>query len=159
MINNPYSSKPSDLMKGAGMPSWSTPFERERKFISSLNIDFIQNALWLLLAVFIMLNFLDTITTLYAAVLGGGFVELNPLGAALFRLGSSGFMLAFLLKLVPTVPLLYIVAFRRGNSDEFQYRLLKYMGFVVLVGADLVFGAIVLGNNLPLLFQLAGTRS
>ncbi|MDG6990660.1 MAG: hypothetical protein JRM99_04480 [Nitrososphaerota archaeon] len=135
-------------------PIWA-PFERERRFIMKLNIELIQSALWPLLAGLVLLNFWDTITTLYAAELSSGFVELNPLGAALFRLGFEGFMVAYLLKFIPVVPLFYLVAFRRGSTDEFQYKLLKYMAFLVLASADLILGAIVLGNNLPLLQKAA----
>ena len=139
------------------MRPFYAPFERERRFIASLNIDSIQKALWPLLTGFILLNFWDTITTFYASVLSRGFVELNPLGAALFKLGFEGFMVAYILKFVPVVPLLYLTAFRRGATDDFQYRLLKYMAFLVLVCSDIILGAIVLGNNLPLLFRVART--
>lgn len=37
--------------------------------------------------------------------------------------------------------------------DDFQVRLVKFAAFVVLIGADIYLGAIVLGNNLPLLFR------
>jgi hypothetical protein len=133
-----------------------SPFERERRFVSSLDMEFIQRALWPLLAAFILLNFWDVMTTLFAAVMSAGFVELNPLGAALFRRGFEGFMAAYLLKFVPVVPLFYLTALRPGGKDDFQYRLLKYMAFIVLVCADVILGAIVVGNNLPLLLRAAG---
>lgn len=132
-----------------------TPFEREQKFVDSLNIGLIQKALWPLLASFIILSFSDTATTVVAAATNGGFVELNPLGSGLFSLGLQGFMLAYLLKFVPVVPLFYMVAIRdRGPEADFQVRLLKFAAFVVLVGADCYLGAIVIGNNLPLLLHL-----
>ena len=128
------------------------PLERERRFMSSLNLGLIQKALWPLLVVFILLNFSDALTTMVAAASASGFVELNPLGARLFRLGLSGFMLAYLLKFVVVVPLFYMVAFRRSEPRyDFQVRLLKFTAFVVLVAADIGLGAIVIGNNLPLL--------
>ncbi|MDG6987644.1 MAG: hypothetical protein JRN71_07760, partial [Nitrososphaerota archaeon] len=69
-------------------------------------------------------------------------------------LGLVGFMLAYLLKFVVIVPLFYMVALRRSDpKDDFQVRLLKFTAFVVLVAADLGLGAIVLGNNVPLLLS------
>ena len=104
-----------------------------------------------------ILNFSDALTTLFAAAMAEGFVELNPLGAQLFRLGLEGFMLAYLLKFVVIVPLFYMVALRRSDpKDDFQVRLLKFTAFVVLVAADIGLGAIVVGNNLPLLLGRAG---
>ena len=136
------------------MASIFAPYERERKFFSSLNLDQIQKALWPLLTLFILLNFWDTITTFYASVLIPSFYELNPLGASLFKLGFPGFMTAYLLKFVPVVPLFYMAAFRRADpTDDFQVRLLKFAAFVVLVSADILLGAIVVGNNIPLLLE------
>ena len=127
------------------------PREGERRFMSRLDLGLIQRALWPLLVAFILLNFSDTLTTLVAAGLNG-FVEFNPLGTRLFRLGFDGFMLAYALKFVPVVPLFYMVAFKRdGTKDDFEVRLLKFTAFVVLVAADIGLGAIVIGNNLPLL--------
>ena len=139
-----------------GVP-WYGPFERERRFMESLNLGLIQKALWPLLAVFILLGFYDTLTTLLAAAVGTGFVEFNPIGSRLFQLGFAGFMLAYLLKFVPVVPLSYMVGFKgKDPKDDFQVRLLKFTAFVVLVAADIGLGAIVIGNNLPLLLRAAG---
>lgn len=133
-----------------------TPFEWERRFMASLNMGLIQKALWPLLAAFVLLSFSDTMTTFLAARLGSGFVELNPLGAELFKRGFAGFMLAYLFKFVPIVPLVYMVGLRwEDQRYDFQVRLLKYAAFVVLIGADIYLGAIVLGNNLPLLLKQA----
>jgi hypothetical protein len=133
----------------------TTPNEWERRFTESLNLEAIQKALWPLLAVFILLSFWDTITTFYAAVLEpGSFVEFNPLGAALFKLGFAGFMLAYVLKFVPIIPLFYMVAFKReGKEHDFQVRVIKYAAFVVLLSLDIFIGAIVFGNNLPQLVK------
>ncbi len=151
---NPYPSKVSRIIR-PGVPGASfEPFDRERRFVSALDIHWIQRALWPLLATFVILNFSDALTTLFAAAMAEGFVELNPLGAQLFRLGLEGFMLAYLLKFVVIVPLFYMVALRRSDpKDDFQVRLLKFTAFVVLVAADLGLGAIVLGNNVPLLLS------
>lgn len=120
--------------------------------MASLNLGLIQRLLWPLLVLFIFLSFSDVITTLFASVLLHGFVEFNPLGSALFRLGFTGFMLSYILKLVPVVPLFYMVAFRRPNlEDDFEVRLLKYAALVVLASADIFLGVIVLVNNLSLL--------
>ena len=139
-----------------GVP-WYGPFERERRFMESLNLGLIQKALWPLLAVFILLGFSDILTTLLAAAFGAGFVEFNPIGSRLFQLGFTGFMLAYLLKFVPVVPLAYMVGLKRNDPRyDFQVRLLKFTAFVVLVAADIGLGAIVLGNNLPLLLGRVG---
>lgn len=132
----------------------TTPFERERKFVASLNIDLIQKALWPLLTVLILLSFSDELTTLIAFSVSPGFVEINPLGSRLFRLGINGFLIAYLLKFVPVVPLFYMVAVQADQSkDDFQVRLLKYAAFVVLIGADIFLGAVIIDNNLPQLLR------
>ena len=134
----------------------TAPYERERRFASRLNLEVIQKALWPLLTLFILFNFWDTVTTLDASALSSGFVELNPIAAGLFKLGFVGFMIAFIVKFVPVVPLFYMVAFT--NNDEkydFETRLLKYAAFVVLAGADIFLGVIVFDHNLPLLLQAA----
>ncbi len=135
---------------------WYGPFERERRFMESLNLRMIQRALWPLLALFVLLGFSDTLTTLLAAAFGPGFVEFNPFASRFFQLGFAGFMLAYLLKFVPVVPLAYMVGLKRRDPRyDFQVRLLKFAAFVVLVAADIGLGAIVLGNNLPLLLRSA----
>ena len=122
--------------------------------MESLNLNMIQRLLWPLLSLFIIFSFSDTLTTLLAAASGSGFVEFNPIGSRLFQLGFAGFMLAYLLKFVPLVPLCYMVAFRRSDpKDDFQVRLLKFTAFVVLTAADIGLGAIVLGNNVPVLLS------
>lgn len=130
------------------------PFDRERKFVASLNMSLLQKALWPLLAAFVLLGFSDTVTTVVASLSSHGFVELNRLGSALFGRGFGGFFAAYLLKFVPVAPLFYMVAVRTRNpKDEFQVRLLKFAALVVLVFSDAYLGVIVLGNNLP---QLLG---
>ena len=140
---------------GAGVPGMKfEPLEGERRFMSSLNLALMQRTLWPLLVTFILLSFSDVLTTVAAAVLTDGFMELNPLGAHLFSLGLVGFMLAYLLKFVVIIPLFYMVALRRSEPRyDFQVRLLKFTALVVLAAADIGFGAIVLGNNLPVLFS------
>ncbi|MDG6899619.1 MAG: hypothetical protein JRN59_00180 [Nitrososphaerota archaeon] len=131
---------------------WYGPFDREKRFMESLDLRLIQKALWPLLILFVLLSFSDTLTTLLAAASGQGFVEFNPIASRFFQLGFAGFMLAYLLKFVPVVPLFYMVWCRREDpKDDFQIRLLKFTAFVVLVAADIGLGAIVIGNNLPLL--------
>ena len=133
----------------------TAPFEREKRFLDSLNIGLIQKALWPLLALFILLNFSDVLTTTFAARLSQGFVEFSPVGSQLFRLGPGGYMLAYLLKFVTVIPLLYMVGFKRSDPRyDFQVRLLKFAAFVLLVALDIGLGAIVLGNNVPLLLKI-----
>ena len=135
----------------------TTPYDWERRFVERLDLEFMQKSLWLLLTLFILFNFWDTVTTLDASALSRGFVELNPLAAELFRMGFAGFMIAYLVKFVPVVPLFYMVAVqRRDQKYTFQVKLLKYTAFVVLTGADIFLGVIVFANNLPLLVQSLG---
>lgn len=133
------------------------PFDRERRFMESLNLTLLQESLWPLLAVFVLLSFSDTITTLFASVNSPGFVELNRLGSALFAQGFSGFMVAYLLKFVPIAPLFYMVAVPKGRPEyDFEVRLLKFAALVVLVFGDFYLGVIVLGNNVPQLLGYHG---
>ena len=157
-MSNPYIKKYPLFMIAAILRLRTNPYEWEQRFVDRLNIEFIQKALWLLLTLFILFNFWDTVTTLDASALSSGFVELNPLGAALFRMGFAGFMIAYLVKFVPVVPLFYMVAFRwKDEKSDFPSKLRKYTAFVVLVGADIFLGVIVFDHNLPLLMHAAGT--
>ena len=157
-MSNPYFSISSSISWMMNLMPWKlTPFERERRFMERLNLDLIQKLLWPLLGAFILLGFSDIITTLLALASSPGFVELNPLATKLFELRFNGFLLAYALKVLPAVPLLYMVAVRTGYAaDDFQVRLLKFTAMVVLMGADIYLGTIVLGNNLP---QLLGART
>ena len=122
--------------------------------MASFNLNLMQKVLWPLLIVFVLLNFSDVLTTLAAAASLNGFVEFNPLGARLLKLGFSGFMLAYLSKFVIIVPLFYMVGVHRSDPKvDFQVRLLKFTALVVLAALDIGFGAIVIGNNLPLLIR------
>lgn len=123
-----------------------------REFTARLSIGKVQRLLWVMLSVFVVLSLSDVMITLAAAMSGRGFVEFNPIGAGLFKMGFTGFMLAYVLKLVPVLPLLYMVSLR---DDGFQARLLKLAAFVVLLVVDAYLGAIVLGNNLPQLLGLS----
>ncbi|MDG6988557.1 MAG: hypothetical protein JRN21_04440 [Nitrososphaerota archaeon] len=139
------------------MRSWTTPFDREKRFIDSLNMPLIQRALWPLLAVYVLLNFSDVLTTLIAWATGPGFIEYNHLGSLMFNLGPIGFMLAYALKFVTIAPLLFMAWYRaKPGTDDFQVKLLKFAAFVVLVAVDIGLGAIVVGNNLPVLLRHVG---
>jgi hypothetical protein len=130
------------------------PFDRESRFMASLNMNLMQRALWPLLADFILHGFSDTSTTLVALLSSPGFVEFNRLGSSLFGQGFKGFLAAYLLKFVPVAPLFYMVAVRSTDlSDDFQVRLLKLAALVVLIFSDSYLGVIVLGNNLPLILR------
>ena len=135
------------------------PFPREERFFNSLNLELIQRVLWPLLAAFILLSFSDTLTTLVAYASSGAFIEFNPFAARLFQLGFRGFLFAYAAKFVPVVPLFYISAINgQSYRHDFQVRLLKFTAMVVLLGADIYLGYIVLGNNLPNLFHLLTAR-
>lgn len=98
---------------------------------------------------FILLNFADALTTLVAFKSGLGFVEFNPFAAYLFSRAFDGFMVAYLLKLVPAVPLLYMAFVSCKEAYDVEVRLLRVAALVVLLVADAYLGLIVLGNNVP----------
>ena len=134
------------------------PFPRERRFIYSLDIALIQRLLWPLFAVFVILAFADVLTTLLAFSIGIGFVERNPYASEFFRLGFAGFLLAYIAKYVPAVPLLYMIKLEdKTGKHDFEVRLLKFTALVVLVGTDVYLGYIVLANNLPNLLAASET--
>ena len=134
------------------------PLPGERKFIYGLNMKLIQRLLWPLFAVFLLLAFADVLTTLIAFASGGGFVELNPFASRLFQLKLPGFILAYFMKYLAAIPLFYMISLKEQMGERgFEVRLLKFTALVVLVGADIYLGCIVLVNNLPSLLAASGT--
>lgn len=128
------------------------PFPRERDFIYGLDNGLIQRLLWPLFGLFVVLAFADITTTLLAFTGGSGFVELNPFASELFHLKFEGFLLAYFMKYLAAIPLFFMITLKnKDGKHEFEVRLLKFTAFVVLVGADVYLGFIVLANNLPAL--------
>jgi Domain of unknown function (DUF5658) len=126
--------------------------ERDRQFIMSLNIGFIDKILPPLYAAFLCLDFLDVYSTLLALRSSYDFRELNPIASALFSMRFDGFLIAIAFKYLPAIPLFYLVFARdTNNRHPFQIRLLRFAGLVVLIGADGLLSYIVAWNNIPTL--------
>lgn len=124
--------------------------ERETRFLMSFDILKLNKRLVILLAVFVILNCFDALTTLVALKTGPGFVELNPLAAGLFSLSFEGFVAALSLKYIPVVPLLYATFLKEGTSRPVAFRIVKVSAFVALVAADIFYLGVV-GSNVKTL--------
>ena len=111
--------------------------DRDRAFIMSLNLSFIDKVLVPLYAAFLCLDFLDVYSTLLAMRSSFDFRELNPIASALFSMRFDGFLIAIVFKYLPAIPLFYM-GFARDSSGThaFQVRMLRFIGLVVLVAVD-----------------------
>ena len=123
---------------------------RETKFLMSFDLLKVNSRLFVLLSVFIALNFLDALTTLVAINLGPSFVELNPIASGLFRLDFFGFLAALGLKYTPILPLVYATFLPATGKRMIALRVVKVSAFVALVAADLFYLAVVGSNSLNL---------
>ena len=121
--------------------------QRETKFLMSFDVSKLNRRLLALLTTFIVLNFLDSITTLVAIRTGPSFVELNPIAAFFFRRSFLGFLAALLLKYLPMVPLAYATFVGESPSRPLAIRIVKVGAFVALIAADVFYLAVV-GSNL-----------
>lgn len=124
--------------------------ERETRFLMSFDILKLNKRMVILLAVFVILNCFDALTTLVALKTGPIFVELNPLAAGLFSLSFEGFVAALSLKYIPVVPLLYATFLKEGTSRPVAFRIVKVSAFVALVAADIFYLGVV-GSNVKTL--------
>ena len=132
--------------------------ERDKRWISNLNLARLNNILWPLFVAFICLNFLDIYTTSIALGTSNLFKEENVLAARLFAMKFQGFMLALILKFAPALPLFYAVFMDEPKSGHaFQIRLIKVGALAALVAGDIFYVMVVLLNNIPVL--LTGTMS
>ncbi len=125
--------------------------ERDRQFILSLNLSFLDKVLVPLYAAFLCLDFLDVYSTLLAMreLL---FKELNPIASTLFSLRFDGFLIAIAFKYLPAVPLFYLVFVKDpGDRHPFEIRLVKFVALVSLAGVDALLTYIVAVNNIPTL--------
>ena len=126
--------------------------ERDREFIMSLNLNFLDKALPPLYAAFLCLDFLDVYSTLLAMKSSFNFHELNPIASALFSMKFDGFLIAVAFKYLPAIPLFYLVYVRDSSGlHPFQIRMVRFVGLVSLVAADALLGYIVALNNIPIL--------
>ena len=119
---------------------------RETRFIMSFDVPRLNSRLYLLLGLFIILNFLDAFTTLLAIRAGPAFMELNPIAAGLFGMSFPGFSVALTLKYLPVVPLSYVTFLKGSESHPMAFRIVKVSAFVALVAAD-IFLLVVVGSN------------
>ena len=130
--------------------------ERDRQFIMSLDLKFLDKVLAPLYAGFLCLDFLDVYSTLLAMKSAFDFRELNPIASALFSLKFEGFLIAIAFKYLPAIPLFYLVFVRDNGLHPFQIRLVRFVGLVALVAADGMLGYIVAWNNIPTLMAFLG---
>jgi len=126
--------------------------QRDREFIMSLNLNFLDKVLAPLYVVFLCLDFLDVYSTLLAMKSSFEFHELNPIASALFSMKFDGFLIAVAFKYLPAIPLFYLVFVRDSSGlHPFQIRLVRFVGLVSLIAADGLLGYIVAINNIPIL--------
>jgi len=83
--------------------------ERDKKWLSALDLRLLDRALRSLFALFIALSVLDVVSTLIAmTVFQDSFYELNRLAAVLFGGGILGFVFStIVLKAVPAILIIY----------------------------------------------------
>src|SRR5271154_396038 len=118
--------------------------ERDREFIMSLSLSFLDKVLAPLYVAFLCLDFLDVYSTLLAMRSTFDFHELNPIASALFSMRFDGFLIAIVLKYLPAIPLFYLVYARDTHNDHpFEIRLVRFVALVSLVAGDLMLGYIV----------------
>ncbi len=125
---------------------------RDKEFISQLNLRFMDNLLWPLYVAFVCLNFLDIYSTLLAMNATSAFRELNPIAAVLFGLHFHGFLMATFFKYLPAIPLFYVTfANDRLDIHAFELRMVKFAGICALFAADILLVYVVGVNNVPTL--------
>ncbi len=125
--------------------------DRDRHFIATLNLEFLDKVLLPLFVAYLCLDFLDVYSTLLAMreLL---FQELNPIASTLFSLKFEGFLIAIVFKYLPAIPLFYLVFVKDPhNLHPFQIRLVRFIALVALVAADSLLTYIVAINNIPTL--------
>lgn len=129
--------------------------ERDRRFILQMDLRLLNDFLWPLYVAFLSLNFLDLYSTLAAMKVTGAFRELNPIASSLFAMQFYGFILALTFKYLPAIPLFYAVFAKDPLSRHpMEIRLVKFIGLVSLISADMILFYIVAINNFPQLLRL-----
>ncbi len=128
--------------------------ERDKKWLTSLDLSRLDNILWPLYIAFICLNFLDLFTTSLALSNSLVFQERNILAAKLFAENFQGFLFALMIKFAPTFPLFYAVFLRDPqNKHPYQIRLIKVSAIAALIVGDAFYAWVVLLNNIPVLLS------
>jgi hypothetical protein len=128
--------------------------ERDKRWVSALNLSRLNNALWPLYVAFICLNFLDIYTTSIAMSKSQIFQEHNIIAAHLFAMNFDGFSLALILKFGPAIPLFYAVFCKDpGGRHSYHIRLVKVSALFALIAGDVFYCLVVLFNNIPVLLE------
>jgi hypothetical protein len=132
--------------------------ERDKEWLLGLNLDRINGILLGLYFLFVTLSILDVSSTLVAMRLfPASFFEMNRLAASLFGTNTFlGFLLAtIVLKVIPIGVILYPVLLGRNPSEasSYQVRAVKIAAIVALVAANLIYGYVVLFQNIPILMN------
>ena len=130
--------------------------ERDKKWLSALDLRQLDRSLRSLFALFIVLSILDVASTLYAmTVFQDSFYELNSVAAQLFGSGIGGFIFStIVLKIIPALVLIYPLLLKERHnphSKPYEIRQVKLGAIVALIVANLFYGYIVLLHNIPLL--------
>ena len=132
--------------------------ERDKKWLSALDLRMLDRALRGLYALFILLSLLDVTSTLVAmTVFQDSFYELNPLAAVLFGGGLLGFVFStIVLKAIPAILIIYPLLLKENNhplAKPHEMRQVKLAAIIALIVANLFYGYIVLLHNIPLLIS------
>ncbi|HXW37010.1 MAG TPA: DUF5658 family protein [Nitrososphaerales archaeon] len=120
--------------------------ERDRKWVLQLRVQRLDKYLFLLVTGFIILNFVDVLSTLAALATGPPFYEINPIASGLFRGGFNGFLLALFLKYLPLAPILFVVFLHDSTKRPVEVRTLKFGVLAMLCAADVFYLAVVINN-------------
>ena len=129
--------------------------ERDKKWLLGLNLQLLNRILLGLYCLFITLNLLDVVSTLFAMNNFEGFYELNRLAASLFGKGILGFIFATLvLKVIPAIVILYPLWLKEGaHIKPHEVRMVKIAVIAALIVVNLLYIYVVLLQNIPLILQ------
>ena len=132
--------------------------ERDKKWLTELNLQKLDRALRILYVLFIVLSVLDVASTLIAMTLfQDSFHELNGVAAILFGDGIPGFVFStIVLKVIPGILIIYPLLLKPGDNlgaPPHQIRQVKLAAIIALIVVDLFYGYVVPVHNLPLLIS------
>ena len=127
--------------------------QRDRTWIMSIDVKQLDRRLVELLVPFLVLNFVDVVSTLVGIQFTTAFRELNPVASALFGLQFGGFVIALVLKYAPVAILTYLTFMKSSDKHPLATRVVKFSGLIVLAAAD-IFYVYVVGSNLGNLLRL-----
>lgn len=127
--------------------------ERDRMWIMSIDVQQLDRRLVQLLAPYLVLNFIDVISTLVGIQSTTAFRELNPLASALFGLQFGGFAVALVLKYAPAALLTYLTFMKSSDKHPLATKVAKFSGLIVLAAAN-IFYVYVVGSNLGNLLRV-----